>query len=99
LLNYNLWNQYLMTLYHTHTHTQFSSIVNFLLSYVLDNGKLEAPLRGIVTSRDVDFLGEESLDKPLNDVSGSGCGSSLSSVLCKSRDSHVTCCDVADDPS
>ena len=34
-----------------------------------DNGKLEARLRGIVTSRDVDFMGEECLDRPLNDVS------------------------------
>lgn len=35
-----------------------------------DNGKLEARLRGIVTSRDVDFMGEECLDRPLSDVSG-----------------------------
>ena len=34
-----------------------------------DNGKLEARLRGIVTSRDVDFMGVESLDRPLSDVS------------------------------
>lgn len=35
---------------------------------ITDNGKLEAPLRGIVTSRDVDFMGEESLDRPLSDL-------------------------------
>ncbi len=35
---------------------------------ITDNGKLEAPLRGIVTSRDVDFMGLESLNRPLSDV-------------------------------
>ena len=34
-----------------------------------DTGKLGGILRGIVTSRDVDFLERDSLDRPLSDVS------------------------------
>lgn len=35
---------------------------------ITDTGKLGGGLKGIVTSRDVDFLGNESLDRPLSDL-------------------------------
>jgi len=34
-----------------------------------DTGKLGGILKGIVTSRDVDFLERDSFDRPLSDVS------------------------------
>ena len=34
----------------------------------VESGKLGTRLKGIVTSRDVDFLDMDSLDRPLNDV-------------------------------
>ena len=37
------------------------------------HGKLGGILRGIVTSRDVDFLERDLLDRPLSDVSSISC--------------------------
>ena len=46
-----------------------SLIIPPLLLFHTDTGKLGGILRGIVTSRDVDFLERDSLDRPLSDVS------------------------------
>ena len=43
---------------HTHTHTHTHT----------DTGKMGGVLKGIVTSRDVDFLEDDSLSRPLSDV-------------------------------
>ena len=36
---------------------------------ITESGKLGTKLKGIVTSRDVDFLDNDSMDRPLSDVS------------------------------
>jgi IMP dehydrogenase len=36
---------------------------------ITDSGKLGTKLKGIVTSRDVDFLDDDSMDRLLSDVS------------------------------
>ena len=41
----------------------------FPIAVLPQTGKLGGILRGIVTSRDVDFLERDSLDRPLSDVS------------------------------
>ena len=52
---YSLW------LYWTLPYTMYS---------LPDTGKLGGILQGIVTSRDVDFLGDEALSRPLSEVRG-----------------------------
>ena len=43
---------------------------------ITESGKLGTKLKGIVTSRDVDFLDDDSMDRPLSDVSNLMCKSS-----------------------
>ena len=52
-------------------------VLDFALCYMYflpDTGKLGGILQGIVTSRDVDFLGDEALSRPLSEVRGGGGG-------------------------
>ena len=51
-----------------------------------DTGKLGGILQGIVTSRDVDFLGDESLTRPLSEVRGRRGDESLTRPLSEVRE-------------